>query len=807
MSVHKKMLALIAVIVIMVGGMGVVSFHRSYEQLNDVINTTGASFIRRAAGEIDLFFDRYLFVVRDLGDFFNVLYANGSFRNAKTEETDYDAIEETLAHFLEKNKSRGITNIFMVLSDSGRLLDGTRWRGGQGKDYRERAWYKKGLSSNEPIFTNPYYDPITKEGAFNALYRVSELNGTVVGVLGVVIKLENVRDLVLSLQLGRIEEGAPLLADENGNLWTPLPSSSMEEWDVELDAAGHDRARNISIPSDKVPESLAAIGTRMVARETGQGDFHMEGENWRLLYAPTNVNLIVGYLYPLSLLYAQQMKLMLFTVTSVLVTIGLILFVLVPLSSNLKRAVVAIRHTAHSIKETFAAVPDQGSASNPEDAAFHQDRLDQLMFSLRIIMEEVREQMESTKFDEFRDILSGIHATLSVVSEQQQDLAAHTEEIVAMSNNIKNINRQLLKREFIWSNLLEITQSLTSVQNFQEAIERVADAIRSVTRAYGVCILLLEENELVPLITCGYQGQSFDLLKQPLSLETPSLVSRSVFTHSTQWVEDVKEDPEYLMIDPAVQSEVEIPLYQGANILGVMVISFDKRYRSNDEFLSTIAPVGASLAGYVATWKAHKQIRSSYEYLMQKFQDVADIYHHETASHLVRVSRYCGMAAAWLGCGSQEQEDIVIFSRVHDLGKIRVPTEIVLKPSGLTFEEFETMKMHTVWGAELIGEAEWLTIARNICLTHHEKWDGNGYPQGLQGEDIPLEGRIVALVDIYDALRSPRNYKKALSHENVVEIILEGDGRTKPEHFAPDVLEFFRQNHTEMDRVFDETAD
>ena len=103
-----------------------------------------------------------------------------------------------------------------------------------------------------------------------------------------------------------------------------------------------------------------------------------------------------------------------------------------------------------------------------------------------------------------------------------------------------------------------------------------------------------------------------------------------------------------------------------------------------------------------------------------------------------------------------------------------------------------------------LGLAEWLNMARNICLTHHERWDGSGYPFGLRREEIPLEGRIVAFADVYDALRSPRSYKSGFSHEKTVDIILNGDGRTMPGHFDPDVLQFFRERHEEMDCVFAE---
>lgn len=113
------------------------------------------------------------------------------------------------------------------------------------------------------------------------------------------------------------------------------------------------------------------------------------------------------------------------------------------------------------------------------------------------------------------------------------------------------------------------------------------------------------------------------------------------------------------------------------------------------------------------------------------------------------------------------------------------------------------VRNHPRWGAELIGGAEWLAAARRICMTHHEKWDGSGYPLGLSGEEIPWEGQVVALADVYDALRSRRVYKDSMSHEEAVRIILSGDGRTEPGHFGPEIIEFFRKFHGEMDRIFE----
>jgi putative two-component system response regulator len=159
---------------------------------------------------------------------------------------------------------------------------------------------------------------------------------------------------------------------------------------------------------------------------------------------------------------------------------------------------------------------------------------------------------------------------------------------------------------------------------------------------------------------------------------------------------------------------------------------------------------------------------------------------------------------------------ITTYAPLHDVGKVGVPDSILLKTGGLTREEFDLMKSHTWRGGDLLRnivdflEAEnqkQLKVAIDIAEGHHERFDGTGYPDGLTGEEIPLAARIVALPDVYDALRSTRQYKKGFSHEEATEIILNGDGRTDPRHFDPIVLEAFRLVQREMAESFDANPD
>ncbi len=144
---------------------------------------------------------------------------------------------------------------------------------------------------------------------------------------------------------------------------------------------------------------------------------------------------------------------------------------------------------------------------------------------------------------------------------------------------------------------------------------------------------------------------------------------------------------------------------------------------------------------------------------------------------------------------------------MHDVGKIHVHPDILRKKGPLTAEEWEEIRKHCEAGAHILGNHPRLAVAAEIALSHHEKWDGSGYPRGLREEEIPLTGRIVALADVYDALRSRRSYKPGLSHQKAVEIILQGDGRSMPDHFDPRVLDVFRKRERDFAAIYERLPD
>lgn len=211
--------------------------------------------------------------------------------------------------------------------------------------------------------------------------------------------------------------------------------------------------------------------------------------------------------------------------------------------------------------------------------------------------------------------------------------------------------------------------------------------------------------------------------------------------------------------------------------------------------------------------KRSKELEFSQDVTILALASLAETRDNETGNHLRRTQAYIRLLAESLERHPRfslkltpGNIDLIYKSApLHDIGKVGIPDEILLKPGKLTLEEFEVMKTHTTLGLEAIEKAEreigrsapFLAFAKEIAGSHQEKWDGSGYPKGLAGESIPISARLMAVADVYDALVSIRPYKEPFSHTQAYQIIAEGKGK----HFDPDIVDAFLKIHSKFEEI------
>jgi len=229
------------------------------------------------------------------------------------------------------------------------------------------------------------------------------------------------------------------------------------------------------------------------------------------------------------------------------------------------------------------------------------------------------------------------------------------------------------------------------------------------------------------------------------------------------------------------------------------------RYMSNKKTACLQDADSSIQKAYRRLKKSYRQIKDSYAEMIFRFALAAELKDESTGIHLVRMADYCVEIARSYGLPKKDQELLRYASPMHDIGKLVIPDNILKKKGGLTPAEREIMKKHTFFGADIFQGARspLLKAAAAISLTHHERFDGTGYPQGLKGRQIPLYGRIVGLADVFEALVDKRPYKAAYPIETALRVIATESGK----HFDPLVVRAFFKSKQRIRRILRATKD
>ncbi len=266
-----------------------------------------------------------------------------------------------------------------------------------------------------------------------------------------------------------------------------------------------------------------------------------------------------------------------------------------------------------------------------------------------------------------------------------------------------------------------------------------------------------------------------------------------------------KEEFNSIEIHPEVReildNKMDNFLYYSVGDLSILACNFSNFVPDLESYIIKSSTI--HLGYYLSIFKSLEKIREMYKYSIYALSRAAEVWDDDTGEHIIRVNEYSYELAKALGMDELFCYRIRLLAQLHDVGKLHVHPDILKKPGKLSHEEWEEMKKHTIYGAKILGDNKDFEMARIIALQHHESWDGTGYPNGLKGEQIDIAARIVKIVDVYDALRSPRVYKPPFSHEHAYEIITKGDNRLKPSSFDPELLNYFKKHHKRFEEIYE----
>jgi len=319
-------------------------------------------------------------------------------------------------------------------------------------------------------------------------------------------------------------------------------------------------------------------------------------------------------------------------------------------------------------------------------------------------------------------------------------------------------------------------QAIASEQKLSDVFERIMEQVFSLLPADTGVILLKSEDGNDPRVEFVHSKSGSD------SVHVSTTIVRRAFENGEAVItcnalDDSRFSSGMSIIAENITSAMCAPLTHQEERLGVIYVD---SHGMTDAFKNSDLELLVALAGPAATAIKNAQyvrmVEQSYQDTLLVLANAIELRDHYTVGHTWRVTNFAVELAKELGWDEARQREVQMGGVLHDVGKIAVDNAILSKPDQLTMDEFDKMKVHPERGADLLRDVKFLQPVIPYCLYHHERWDGTGYPFGLKGEEIPIQGRLIAVADTFDAMTSTRPYRKGMASATALAELVEGRG-------------------------------
>lgn len=374
--------------------------------------------------------------------------------------------------------------------------------------------------------------------------------------------------------------------------------------------------------------------------------------------------------------------------------------------------------------------------------------------------------------------------------------------------------------------LVRIGIALSAVRDLEKLLEMIVSQAREFARADAGSLYIVEDEHLNFVVSQndtlakreGKRAEEMLFKPFPVPLTKKSLSGYVALTGQALNIPDAYAIPESApysfdrsfdqRTNYRTQSMLQLPMKDADGaIIGVLQLinATDEKggiapfSQDDQELLSAVA---SQAAVAVKNAQLHRDLKQAHLDTIVRLGVAAEYRDKETGNHIRRMSHYSAIIAEMMGLPPDHVDIIHLSSPMHDVGKVGIPDAVLLKPGRLNEVERKIIESHTIIGAEILkgSDVPLMRLSQTVAFTHHEKWDGTGYPTRLKGTDIPVEGRIVALADVFDALSNKRVYKPAMSLDDTMTIVREGKGS----HFDPAVVEAFEKGWDRVTGVYDQ---